>query len=144
MDFSALFSNPVAGVFALLTTALLGAGGRGFWLNMRKDRREAAGDATDLMDVVRKIAQEEVSAVANRAAEDRRYYDDQLTRARVRIARLEEREEQLTDALRQAGVSVPPWKPEPITVPQVKRPLHDREEREHEREVHEEQEQSHQ
>lgn len=105
--------NPLAYVFVMVVLIVLGWGGRGFWLNLRKDKRDESTHDADLLSAVRKVAREEVVAVAERAAEDRQYYDEQLHRERVRVARLEGRVEQLTQALRSAGVTVPSWKPWP-------------------------------
>lgn len=106
-----IVDNPIVAVVVILLMVLLGWGGKGYWLNLRKDKREAADDEVDLTAAVRKVARTEIAAVAKRAAEDRRYYDEQLRMARRDIGRLEGRVSQLTQLIREAGIEVPAWLP---------------------------------
>ena len=104
-------THPLAYVIAVLLIALLGAGGRGFLLNLRKDKRVATADEATLLDAVREVARREVVAVADRASSDRKYYQALLEEERARVGYLELRINQLTQIMRDGGFPVPPWTP---------------------------------
>lgn len=85
--------NPIVTLILGLVFVLIGSGGGGYIVALRKDKRRGRNDDVKIMDEVRRIAREE------------------LRTQRRRTDRLELRVEQLTEILRARGIPVPPWPP---------------------------------
>jgi hypothetical protein len=101
----------------------LGVGGRGAWIALRRDRRDAESDELTLTDLMRAAAADTVKSVREDMDEMRRRYDERITElsnelreerrhSDDEVARLTRRIAQLERALRRAGAIVPPWEDE--------------------------------
>lgn len=113
-------NNPIAVVVVALAMLVLGVGGRGAWIAIRKDRRDAEADELTLTDLMRAAAADTVKSVREDMDEMRRRYDERITELSAELSRerthsddeirrLNRRVAQLERALRQAGAIVPPW-----------------------------------
>lgn len=74
-----------------LAALIIGGGGTGFYISLRKDKRQQDVDDADLTAKVRQIAK------------------DELDRQEARTTRLENRVDQLTKVIRELGGTIPPW-----------------------------------
>lgn len=113
-------NNPVAVVVVALAILFLGIGGRGAWLALRKDRREAEADQLTLTDLMRAAAADTVRGVREEMDEMRRRYDARITdiqsdlsreraNSAAEVRRLNARISQLEQIIRDMGGRVPPW-----------------------------------
>ena len=92
--------SPVVTLILGLVFILIGGGAGGFVVALRKDRARGKTDDVSILNEVRKVAREAVAEVSKDLQAERRRTD-----------RLEGRVEQLTQVLRDADLTVPPWLP---------------------------------
>lgn len=113
-------NNPIAVVVVALAMLFLGVGGRGAWIALRKDRREAEADQLTLTDLMRAAAADTVKGVREEMDEMRRRYDERIGGLERELARernysssemnrLNNRVAQLERVIREMGGTVPPW-----------------------------------